>query len=166
MIRPTLLPFAVATLALLAGCGGSSERPAAKSETPAPAATPAPPPKPADESRRLPKTNLVDSEVVATKLLGKDFMPGGTIGHYKKGKTSYDIFIAKTSTPDTAALLLPDWRKALTNAKLVPSFGGYFGQDSDGRPIFVFTKGNYIAGIAGLVEKDADLEARGLAGRL
>jgi hypothetical protein len=43
-----------------------------------------------------------------------------------------------------------------------PSFGGYYGHDA-GRPIFVFTKGAWIAGIAGLPEKAADAEARKLA---
>jgi hypothetical protein len=119
-------------------------------------------PKPADESRRFPKTNLVETKVVDSELLGKKFMPGGTIAHYKKGAVEYDLFLAKS---ESAALLLPDWQKALTDAKLVPSFGGYFGSDG-GRPVFVFSKGNWIAGVAGLGEKDADGEARGLANRI
>ncbi len=123
------------------------------------------PPKPADESRRFPKTNLIDTIVVEKQLLGKPFMPGGTLAQYKKGKTEYDMFIAKTPSPNDAALILPDWRKALADAKLVPSFGGYFGRD-EGRPIFVFTKGPWIAGIAGLPEKEADQEARKLAAAL
>ena len=64
-----------------------------------------------------------------------------------------------------AAFLLLDWKKALTGAHLLPSFGGYFGQDA-GKPVFVFTKGAWIAGVVGLPEKDADREARGLAARL
>jgi hypothetical protein len=117
---------------------------------------------PADESRRFPKANLVDTIVVDKQLLGKPFMPGGTLAQYKKGKTEFDMFIAKTASPTDAALLLPDWRRLMSDSKLIPSFGGYFGRDA-GRPVFVFTKGAWIAGVAGLQEKDADVEARKLA---
>lgn len=152
--------LAVAAFAvLLSSC--DSKLPAPAAEAPKQAA----PPKPADESRRFPKTNLIDTIVVEKQLLGKPFMPGGTLAQYKKGKTEYDMFIAKTPSPNDAAMILPDWRKALPDAKLVPSFGGYFGRD-EGRPIFVFTKGPWIAGIAGLPEKEADQEARKLAAAL
>jgi hypothetical protein len=129
---------------------------------PAPVAEQVAKPKPADESRRFPKTNLVDTKVVDTQLLGKSFMPGGTMAHYKKGAVEYDMFLARTSS---GALLLPDWNKALADSKLVPSFGGYFGMDA-GRPVFVFAKGDWVAGIVGLSEKDADAEARILATRI
>jgi hypothetical protein len=92
-------------------------------------------------------------------------MPGGTLAHYKKGKREYEMFVAKLPSATDAAILLPDWRKALVDSKLVPSFGGYFGQDA-GRPVFVFTKGAWMAGVVGLAEKDADVEARVLAAHL
>jgi hypothetical protein len=122
-------------------------------------------PKPSDESRRFPKTNLVGTIVVDKQLFSKSFMPGGTLAHYKKGNTEYDMFIAQTASPNDAALILPDWRKALADAKLIPSFGAYFGRDA-GRPVFVFTKGAWIAGIAGLQQKESDAEARKLAAAL
>jgi hypothetical protein len=75
------------------------------------------------------------------------------------------MFVGKLPGSGDAALLLPDWSKALTDSTLVPSFGGYFGMDS-GRPVFVFAKGSWIAGIAGLPQKDADLLARTLAAQL
>jgi len=87
------------------------------------------------------------------------------LGHFKKGRAEYDMFLAKLDTPTDAAILLLSWSKALTNAKLVPSFGGYFGQDA-GRPVFVFSKGAWITGIAGLPQKEADTEARVLASRI
>jgi hypothetical protein len=127
--------------------------------------TPTETPKPNDESRRFPQSNLLDTKVVDKQLLSKPFMPGGTLARYKKGKTEYEMFVAKLATPTDAAVLLPDWRKTLTNSKLIPSFGGYFGTDSD-RPVFVFSKGPWIAGIVGLPEKDADQQARALAARL
>jgi len=122
-------------------------------------------PKPVDETRRFPLANRVDTKVVDDKILGKDFMPGGTIAHYKKRRLEYDMFVAKMASANQAAITLPDWQKALAGAKLVPSFGGYFGEDN-GRPVFVFSKDAWIAGIAGLPEKQADLEARTLASRL
>lgn len=122
-------------------------------------------PRPSNESRRFPKTNLVGTVVVEKELLGKTFMPGGTLAQYKKGRLEYEMFLAKAVTASDASLILPDWEHAMTDAKFIPSFGGYFGRDA-GRPVFVFTKGTWIAGIAGLPEKAADVEARKLAGKL
>jgi hypothetical protein len=121
--------------------------------------------KPPDESRRFPQPDLVETKVVNDHLLGKAFMPGGTLAHYKKGKLDYEMFLAKLATPTDAAILLPDWRKALADVKPVPSFGGLFGSDG-GRPVFVFTKGAWMLGIAGLNEQDADQQGRVLAGRV
>lgn len=151
--------FAVVVAAIiLIGC--SSEKP------PTPEASKkVESPKPADESQRLPKANLVRAEVVDQHLLGKPFMPGGTLAHYKKAGKEYEMFVTKLPSATDAAILLPDWRKALTGAKLVPSFGGYFGEDS-GRPVFVFTKNAWVAGVVGLPEKDADAQARVLAAGL
>ena len=143
----------LAVAALLSSCG--AEPPPRKAAAQ----------KPSDESRHFPQANLVDTKVIDSQLLGKPFMPGGALGHYKKGATEYEMFIARLPTALDAAILLPDWSKALTGAKLVPSFGGYFGQDN-GRPVFVFTKNAWIAGVVGLPEKQADTEARTLAGRL
>lgn len=154
------LPVA-ALVVLLTACDSKPVAEAPKVvETPKPAA-----PVPTDESRRFPKTNLVGTIFVEKQLFGKPFMPGGTQAHYKKGKTEYDMFIAKTASASDAALMLPDWRSMMTEPKLVPSFGGYFGGDG-GRPVFVFTKGAWIAGVAGLNQKDADAAARKLAAQL
>ncbi len=153
-------PLKVAIFAIfLSSCDSKPAPPAASAPTQPET------PKPADESRRFPKVSLVSTVVAEKQLLGKSFMPGGTLVHYKRGKTEYDMFLAKTASPNDAALILPDWRTALTGAKLIPSFGGYFGTEA-GRPIFVFTKGAWIAGIAGLPEKEADAEARKLAAAL
>lgn len=146
---------------LLAISCGSDPKPAAPAEAPKKAETP----KPRDETRRFPMTNLVDTKLVEKELMGKPFMPGGTVAHYKKGAQEWDLFLAQMPSGTDAALALPDWRKALTDSKLVPSFGGYYGLDN-GRPVFVFSKGSWIAGVAGLPEKAADLEARTLAGRI
>lgn len=148
-----------ALAALWTGCGSD-----AKTFTP-PVAEKVLKAKPADESRRFPKTNLVETKVVDSELLGKKFMPGGTMAHYKRGAVEFDMFLAKSPSPSGAVMMLPDWSGAMTDAKLVPSFGGYFG-NTDGRPVFVFAKGAWIAGIVGLSQADADTEARTLASRI
>lgn len=146
---------------LLAACGSSSD--AAKTAPQQRKA--AVPPKPPDESGVLPRTNQVSTEIVADHLLDKSFMPGGTLGRYRNGSLEYEIFVRKLASPLDAAVLLADWQKALKGAKLVPAFGAYVGDDG-GRPVFVFTKGAWIAGVAGLNEKQADLPARSLANLL
>jgi hypothetical protein len=118
-----------------------------------------------DESRRFPQANLVVAKVVQEHLLGKPFMPGGTLARYKKGKAEWTLFAAQCPNAVDAAIRLPDWRKALKNAKLEASFGGYFGED-EGVPVFVFSKGAWIAGVKGLPEKEADAQARLLAAKL
>jgi hypothetical protein len=148
----------VAVFAVLLSSCDSKPPEVPKTEVPKAAETP----KPADESRRFTKVHLIDTIVVEKQLLGKPFMPGGTLAQYKKGKTEFEMFVAKTASPTEAAVILPDWKKVLTDAKYIASFGGYYGHDG-GRPIFVFTKGAWIAGVAGLPEKDADAEARKLA---
>ena len=152
-----ILILSLACLALLSSCGSEPK--------PAPVVAKQEPVKPPDESRRFPQANLVSSEVVLTGLMGHPFMPGGTLGHFKKGRAEYDMFLARLDTPTDAAILLLSWSKALTGAKLVPSFGGYFGLDA-ARPVFVFSKGAWITGIAGLPQKEADTEARVLASRI
>ena len=155
-MRILVLPAAAAAVILIS-CGAEPKPP--EPAKPAAAA------KPADESRRLPLLDRLDTQVVDSQLLGKSFMPGGTLAHYKRGKIEYSMFVAKLPNPQDAAFLLLDWNKALAGAKLIPSFGGYFGQDA-GRPVFVFAKGAWIAGVAGLPEKDADMAARTLAAHL
>ena len=151
------LPLAAAA-ALLISCG-TEPKPAAPEPTRTAAL------RPSDESRRFPLAGRVDTQVIGDHLLDKSFMPGGTLAHYKKGRTEYRMFIAKLPSPQDAAFRLLDWHKALAGAKLVPSFGGYFGQDST-QPVFVFAKGAWIAGVTGLPEKDADAVARTLAAHL
>ncbi len=149
------------TVAMLCGCG-SSPQPAPSSERAAPPPAPA---KPADESARFPQADLSGTEVVNTHLLGKAFMPGGTLAHYKKGKRTYDLFLAETPSAQDAAIVLLSWKDGLSGAEFVPSFGGYFGKDGS-EPVFVFTKGKWIAGVKGLPQKEADANARVLASKI
>ncbi|MGD0365569.1 MAG: hypothetical protein ABSC93_32195 [Bryobacteraceae bacterium] len=156
-MRTLVIPALAA--ALLISCGAEPKPSAPEPDKPAAAA------RPADESRRLPLADRVDAQVVDNHLLDKPFMPGGTLAHYKRGKIEYSMFVARMPNAQDAAFLLLDWHKALASAKIIPAFGGYFGQDG-ARPVFVFAKGAWVAGVAGLPEKDADLAARGLAAHL
>jgi hypothetical protein len=155
-----LLVLIACVLSLLS-CGSTPSQSAKQTEP----AKSAPAPKPTDESRRFPEANLVSTRVVNSALLGKSFMPGGTLAQYKKGKAEYQMFVARSASPTDAAIALNDWRSALANPEFVASFGGYFGKDGSA-PVFVFTKGEWIAGIVGLPRAEADGVARSLASRL
>ena len=144
---------------LLTGCG-SEPKPAPKQETQAQE-----PPKPADETRRFPVADQVSTEVIGNHLMNKPFMPGGTVAHYKKRAREYEMFVAQFATPTDAAIALANWDGALQDAKLVPTFGGYFGTDG-GRPAFIFPKDRWVAGVIGLPQAEADKAARVLASRL
>jgi hypothetical protein len=145
---------------LLAGCGSSPE-PAAKNETP-PATAPAPV---KDLTGLLPSAGRVSARVVPDHLLDQPKMPGGTLGDYAQGSRKYQLFIIETDNVQDAALLLLDMKSALQNAEYLPNFGGYFGSMGT-QPVFVFAKLRYLAGVAGLSQKDADTVARTLAARL
>jgi hypothetical protein len=152
--------FAIVALSLatifLAGCG--------------PEPKPAPPvkkaaAKPADATRYFTATNRVEVKIVDDHLFGHDFLPGGNIAHYSKGKQEYDVFLIKTSGPEAAALLLLDYKQKLTNPKVIAIFGGFAGKDGD-RPAFLFAKGPWLCGVLDLPEAEADLVSRDLAARL
>jgi len=154
-MRTALISFC---LIALAGCGGEP-KPAPAPEKKAEAA------KPRDESHRLPREGQVDVKLVEKNLLGKAFLPGGNIAQYKKDGKTYEIFLCRMPSAEDAPLVLLQWKKDMADAKLIPSFGGYFGADG-GQPVFVFTKGQWVTGIRGLPEKEADTVARDLAARL
>jgi hypothetical protein len=117
----------------------------------------------------MPTENRVSSAVVADHILDRQWLPGGTVGHYKSGARQWDLILVKSDSPATAAGWLLDYKKELDGAKLVPSFGGFFGTGTlgsgKGRPVFVFTKGNWLAAAIGLPQADADRVARVFAAR-
>lgn len=155
-------PFVIAVAALgLAGCGGGSE----PKQAAAPAAPARAVERPADETRRFPPANRVDVKVIEDKILGKDFLPGGNLATYKKGAVEYQMFLVKAKDTSEPALWLLDLKKTMTDPKLNAGFGGYFGKDA-GKPVFAFTKNNYLAGVLGLNEKQSDTVARELAVRI
>ena len=113
----------------------------------------------------FPEMNLIEVKVVQKHLLGKSFMPGGTLARYSSDGTQYEMFASRLPTQTDAAILLAHWDMTIKKPKLMPSLDAYYGPDS-GRSIFVFAKGHWIAGVCGLPEKEADLQARLLADRL
>lgn len=159
-VRAFSFLFCVA-LAALQGCGGPAEAP--KSEPKAPAAPAAP--KPSDESRRFPKKDQVDAKLVPDHVLAKDILPGGTVATYKKGKTGYEMFVVKYNSPGAAAVALLDLKSTLETPKFIAHFGGYSGTDA-GKPMFIYTKGAWLAGVRGLPEAEADAISREFAAKL
>lgn len=143
----------------LAGCGSPAP--------PTKAAAPKAPKKPvvADYTHRFPAADRIEARVVDDHILGKDFLPGGNIARYRKGRQEYEMFLIRTSVPEAAALMLIDYKNRLDNPRLIAHFGGYYGRDGD-RMVFVFARGPWFAGVVGLPEKEADLAARELAARL
>ena len=145
---------------LVAGCGSAPEtKKEAEAQKPAPK-----PPLPFDETMKFPPKDRVEVKVFPAPLLGKTFLPGGNIAHYQHGKKEWDLFLVKSSGPDTAALLLLDYKNQMTDTHVVAHFGGFAGTDGD-KPAFVFAKGVWLAGVRGLPEKEADRVAREFAAR-
>jgi hypothetical protein len=149
---------ALVAFALMFGC--SNPAPEAKQAAPAEVSEP-----PLDQSQHFPQAGLVKMDRIPDHLLGKKFMPGGNLATYKRGKLEYQQFVGKLPDADHAAFLLLDWNKELKGAKYLAHMGGYAGMDGD-RPVYVFTKGAWIAGIAGLPQEQADVVARQFAARL
>lgn len=145
---------------LLTGCGEEPKQPPKAAPAPAPTAV-----KPADESRRFPLKERTGTMVVQDKLLGHDFLPGGNVATYERGAKRYKLFLIRLSDPAKAGILLLDYKTRLKDAKFVASFGGYFGDD-EGKPVFVFSKNEWLMGVQGLNQQEADAVAREFAGRI
>ena len=152
-----LLPIVVL---ILAGCGSAPE-PAVKT-TEAPPAT-APPVK--DLTGLLPSLGRVSAKVVPDHILDEPKLPGGSLGEYAVGSKRYRLFVVESDNAQNAALMLLDMKSALQNPEYLPNFGGYFGSHGT-QPVFVFAKLQYLAGVAGLPQQDAEPIARTLAARL
>jgi hypothetical protein len=104
-------------------------------------------------------------QLVPDHLLGKSFLPGGNLAQYKRGARSYQVFLIHAADAQKAAFLLVDWHHAMTQPQYLPNMGGYFGMDQ-GTPVYVFSKGPYVAGWVGLPQAEADRLARQLATHL
>ncbi len=152
----------ILTAATFASCSTPAPPETAKSE-----AAPKPP---KDETALFPLEGQTGTHVVADHLLGKPFLPGGTIADYKladymlKGAT-YQLFAIRMPSGDQAAFLLLDFKKNLTDPKYLPHMGGYFGMDG-AQPLYVFAKRDVVAGVVGLDQQRADAVARVFAAKI
>ena len=108
-------------MAILCACGGAppKEQPQA---APAPAAA-----KPVDESRRFPLADRTSLHLVDDHVLGKDFLPGGNVAEYRRKGKTYQQFLVRSTSAESAALLLFDFKGHLKDAKYLAHMGGYFG---------------------------------------
>jgi hypothetical protein len=146
-------------LVFLFSCGAPTQAPVAEKKELRPVV------KPPDETRRFPSTNRVKIEIVDDHLLGKDFLPGGNLAEYEKDGKKYQQFLINRDSPDHATFLMMDFKDKLRDAKFLGHFGGYFGYDGD-TPVLLFPRNNFLAGIAGLPQEEADMVARDFAARL
>lgn len=148
-------------IGLSVALGGCSS-PEPKTET-APVAEQVRPP--TDESRRFPKDGQTKMELVDNHLLGKDYFKGGNLASYERDGKQYRQFLLQAADEKEALDLLSAVKEDLEDRKFVAAFGGYYGQNS-GEGWFVFLKQNYLLGIVGLEQAEADLIARDFAARI
>lgn len=164
MTGPTML--VLACLAVCTACGPAAKEPAGAAPTDQSASpAPAPKPKAVDSSRYLAREGQVSAQFVEDQLLGIAALPGGNLATYNKGGKQFEQFLLKAPNVALSAVYLTEIKTAMTNPKFVASFGGYFGEWK-GKPIFVFTKNEYVTGFLGLSREDADAEGRLAAARI
>ena len=118
----------------------------------------------AGDLRQLPSADQVSKQEIADHILGKPFLPGGTLAHYKTASAEYDMFVAQFPSHTDASIALANLEATIQGAKLVKSMDGYFGADA-GRPIFVFPMDRWLGGVVGLPQPEAERAARVLAAR-
>ncbi|MCW5966667.1 MAG: hypothetical protein KIT83_21695, partial [Bryobacterales bacterium] len=82
-----------------------------------------------------------------------------------KGASTYQQFLLKAHNSGMAAVYLGYVKDAMPTRKFVAGFGGYYGE-IDGKPVFVFVKGEYVTGLVGLTLEQADAEGRLIAVRI
>lgn len=118
--------------------------------------------KPRDETRRFPSQDRIRVEIIDDQMLGKEFLPGGNLAFYDRNGKKWRQFLVQADSATAAALLLNDYRAAMTEPKYLAHMGGYFGKDGND-DVLVLQKGRWVMGVVGLPEKDADSAARGSA---
>jgi hypothetical protein len=152
----------VALLALV-GCSSAPETPA----TPPPAAKTEPAPVP-NHTSLFDDAGKISASVVPDHILGMQTLPGGSFAEYGVKGTKYQEFIVDTSSNSQAADELVDMKHEMAKdpaPEYLPHIGGYFGT-YQGKPLYVFAKLHYLAGVVGLPQDKADPLAIKLAANL
>lgn len=157
MRKPALAALAI----LLAACDIPSDAPKEPKMDKAPPVVQ----KTRDETRRFPSQDRISIEIVDDQMMGKEFLPGGNLAFYERNGKKWRQFLVQADSATAAALLLNDYRAAMTDPKYLAHMGGYFGKDGSD-DVLVIQKGRWVLGVVGLPEKDADIVARGSAGWL
>ena len=162
-MRALLLTLALA----LAACSPAPEKKATVVEAPAPDV----PVK--DHRLLLPADHQTSATVVRSHILDNKTLPGGSLGEYEAQGRKYQLFIVESTSAQEAAFLMLDFKDTLKNPVYIAYMGGYFGEPMNpsgtpagDKPVYVFAKGNFLAGVVGLSQAMADPIARELAARL
>ncbi len=152
--------WVVLIFGLLVSCGGNPPVEEAKK--------PALPdlPRAIAEDVRFPSLNRKSIGVVATPMLGLAYLGGGNLAGYETGKQKYKLLLIRCRNATQAGNYIFDIKNQMNAPKFVASYGGYFDAATSAGPLFVFAKGSYIGGIAGLSEEEAIQAGKEFAARI
>src|SRR6185437_1042417 len=142
----------VALLAL-AGCSSAPETP----PTPAPTAKTEPAPV-KNHTSLFDDAGKINATVVPDHILGMQTLPGGSYAEYDLKGVKYQEFIVDTDSNSQAADELVDMKHEMAKdpaPEYLSHIGGYFGT-YQGKPLYVYAKLHYLAGVVGLPEDKAD----------
>ena len=152
--------WVVPIFGLMLSCGGSP--PAEEVKRPALPDLP----RAIAEDVRFPSLNRKSVGVVAPPILGLSYLGGGNVADYEAGKLKYKLLLIRCRNATQAGSYIFDIKNQMKQPKFVASYGGYFDGATSAGPLFVFAKGSYIGGIAGLSEEEAIQAGKEFAARI
>ncbi|MBZ2185464.1 MAG: hypothetical protein K7J46_12195 [Bryobacter sp.] len=151
----------LAMAVLLGGCGGG-----ARVEEQARRFEPPELPRVIAEDVRFPPAGRKSVTVVDKGLLGLPYLGGGNLASYEKGKQEYRLILIRCRSAGQAGNYIFDIKNQMEAPKFVASYGGYYAENTAAGPLFVFAKGSYIGGVAGLSEAEAVEAGKEFAARI
>jgi hypothetical protein len=157
------LCLAGAMVGLLAGCG-ASEAPSG-GEGAEGAGRKLTHPVQEDLQRFMPRENRQAVTLLEGNLFDNENLPAATVADYRKGNKEYQQFLFKAQNTAMAGVYLGYCKDAMTTSKFIAGFGGYYGE-INGKPVFAFVKNEYVTGLVGLSQEEADAEGRLIAARI
>ncbi len=147
-------------MVLLQGCGGGDKVEVAKQFSLPDL------PRPIAEDVRFPSPGRKSVTVVEKELLGLPYLGGGNLADYDTGKQQYKLILIRCRNAGQAGNYIFDIKNQMTSPKFVASYGGYYAENTAAGRLFVFAKGSYIGGVAGLNEADAIEAGKEFAARI